>query len=994
MSYQEKQTLQFFIPHVPKKLNPEYHSCVSSQVLLRNITDRLTEMKPSGDISLNLLESTSVSLDGLTYRMTLHKDRYFHDGNRVTTDDIIHMLERVLKNPASSLQLSKYIEQKNRSQPWIRKISKHRFEIHLKKRFPDLLKYFTLIECSILQKDSGSFSGPWQIEEHSEDQIILKKAESHPYTRNTPYNKICIRTPKNHEIFPEHLEEDAYAFIYEGTRMRSITPSVVLGESIEDTASHICYYIKFLPSFNYPLDKKQIISAWLYKISKRAFRSDPSWAREPLDSLCPKNHKFYYPIPQPHKVAPITEKLTLRVAIHEGLIPDPLLIKLKSYTSSCNIDLQFYVNKERKSERELIKEGLHGVIKSFLFDDPNNIYSPTNFFLDMLEHKATLRDQLVQCRSTTNSSIQLSFFQNLSKNAINEGVFIPLFSSNIRVKSNRALKESARTLLHFDQFLESKKKIRDDKLREATLIAIGSAVQMFVHDIKKPFSMMQSILTLLESIQDPDKITKLIKEHIPSIKNSMISANGMIQDIVEIGSDSKPFFEPISIKNVIKQSLEEVFQLSYQADIDFVYDFDHEHKVSSDFFKILRVFSNIIANARQAMKDKGTIAFKTIEFCKNQKKWIQISITNTNSYIPPEQIEELFQLFFTKGKRRGTGLGLSIAKKIIENHGGEIWCKSSKNEGTTFFFTLSISEQDFDNNTFILPNHTAELLKISAKIDTNEDSPASSSSQEPLIISDLPENILIVDDEPIYLDLLEKLIQDIKKQYKQPKIFRASNSEEALRLMKKHQPGVIIIDVDLGSASLDGFSTVAKMREHDQSAKICIHSNTGLFHYQYKSLEMGADLFLPKPMSQGHLINILTTHKSEIKKVSKVQDKDRDPYIIVIDDDYIFLETWETLSTFRCLTFESPDEFWDELESNSSLANNSLAIITDYKFNNQKETNGIEFGTRIKEKSPNATLFLSTDNPLLKIPDNIFDKVISKDFNIGFKQLKQFLNLD
>jgi len=119
--------------------------------------------------------------------------------------------------------------------------------------------------------------------------------------------------------------------------------------------------------------------------------------------------------------------------------------------------------------------------------------------------------------------------------------------------------------------------------------------------------------------------------------------------------------------------------------------------------KLNQVFMNLLANAIQAIDKKGTITITTSItgslIGNSDKRWVHISIKDTGSGIPKENLEKIFQPFFTtKGVGRGTGLGLSISFGIIESHNGKIDVKSKVGEGTEFIVSIPIHPQEFNNH--------------------------------------------------------------------------------------------------------------------------------------------------------------------------------------------------------------------------------------------------------------------------------------------------------
>lgn len=112
--------------------------------------------------------------------------------------------------------------------------------------------------------------------------------------------------------------------------------------------------------------------------------------------------------------------------------------------------------------------------------------------------------------------------------------------------------------------------------------------------------------------------------------------------------------------------------------------------VEADKGRINQVLSNLLNNALK-FTDEGHIVVDAYE--SNNKKDIIVSIIDTGSGINKDIFTKLFSKFATKSSQ-GTGLGLFISKSIIEAHGGKIWAKNNKDRGSTFMFTLPITNLD------------------------------------------------------------------------------------------------------------------------------------------------------------------------------------------------------------------------------------------------------------------------------------------------------------
>jgi signal transduction histidine kinase len=104
--------------------------------------------------------------------------------------------------------------------------------------------------------------------------------------------------------------------------------------------------------------------------------------------------------------------------------------------------------------------------------------------------------------------------------------------------------------------------------------------------------------------------------------------------------------------------------------------------------QIQQVLVNLIKNAMQAMTRGGTLTIQTGE----SSDGVWVSVSDTGGGIPQEQINRIFEPFYTT-KKKGTGLGLMIVQRIVRAHEGRIELESHVNRGTTFRIWLPLYER-------------------------------------------------------------------------------------------------------------------------------------------------------------------------------------------------------------------------------------------------------------------------------------------------------------
>lgn len=919
-------------PQLPDPKGTLMAATLENRLFLENCADRLTLLDADGAPRLAVLDAVTMSLDGLTYRLTLKKGHFFHCGAEMTANDAVETLRLVARLSTSAAQLHRYVEKdKNgRHDAAISAVSRYRFEVRLARRMPDLLARLALPELALRHDGKACFSGLWWPNQAATvNALHLSVHLKHPDAPSCQYKTVRWERLLAEPNFETGLGGDPCVMIYPGTRFKSPPEELLADEICRPLTAGLSYLIKIETGGDRPANELPELKARLNVAARVAFDKTSLWHRQGLHSLLPKGHALFTSFfPEPSPSGGRTLSMTLDTHDKHDALPPPIVAELTKAAATQNLEI--VTNAKARP---------HGSIQVVYHDHPMDCYTPLSQFADEAQELATAWEQE---RGGKIPRACIDFCQ-----AVTRGYnFAPLVAVPFVVRSNRTLKPRETTgLLHFADVRQSEDRLRKSRLEEATLKALGAALQMFVHDVKRPFSMVQGLLSLLEAADSPRRIQELSARYLPDVQRSVAGVDRMIQDILEIGSDAELNLEAIAIGELLSDVLTEVFSVGNYPALSLAYNLGHHHRPCADRAKLGRAVANLIMNAVEAMTGIGTITVMTEE--DDTHGMLLLTVANSGSFIPEAQRAGLFDRFFTEGKKRGTGLGLAIVKKIVNDHGGDVWVESDQETGTRFRMTLpSTNELDL-KSTASLPAHASDVhAKAKHRLAGQKCDAKDLAAIQNVVV-------MLVDDSPIYMDMIQSLMTDDEQKICQLTFVKASDAVTAAQVAKDKTLDVAIVDVDLGDGP-DGLSVVRGLRARYPKLKICVHSNGSPFDLQRQVIDAGGDLFLPKPMARDHLLRLLGSAARDRNGLL--------PKIAVVDDDAIILETWERQPGFTWLVFDSPQSLLDAVNLDPELLPSVAAVIADYVFGPGILT-GSKLAERLVELRPSLPVFLATDHP-------------------------------
>lgn len=222
--------------------------------------------------------------------------------------------------------------------------------------------------------------------------------------------------------------------------------------------------------------------------------------------------------------------------------------------------------------------------------------------------------------------------------------------------------------------------------RSERLAALGQLSAGLAHELRNPLGTMKtSAEMLLQSVPSDNEIAC---EMASFISSEVDRTDSLITRFLDFARPLALRPEVADVGLVIDRALEEIERHRPPFDVAIYKNYSPDIRpFRLDPELMQRVFYNLIINAIQASPPRGSVTVKT----RPLKGTVEIAIIDRGSGIAPNQLENIFNPFFTT-KSQGVGLGLAIVSKIVDEHGGKIAVQSEPGNGSIFRVYLPSGE--------------------------------------------------------------------------------------------------------------------------------------------------------------------------------------------------------------------------------------------------------------------------------------------------------------
>jgi two-component system sensor histidine kinase AtoS len=225
--------------------------------------------------------------------------------------------------------------------------------------------------------------------------------------------------------------------------------------------------------------------------------------------------------------------------------------------------------------------------------------------------------------------------------------------------------------------------------------SVGTSAAGMAHEIKNALVAVRTFIDLLIEKHPGNEMAEMASREVRRI-------NSLASQMLKLAGPSKVTLEPVHLHDVLEHALGLVQVQLTEKHITLVRQLRARNaEVQGDAYQLEQAFVNLFLNAIEAMSEGGKLSACTDYFPPEtanqvyptrelqQHPLVSLTVSDTGTGIPPENLERLFDTFFTT-KASGTGLGLTITRRIIREHKGEIQVYSQLGKGTTFTILLPV----------------------------------------------------------------------------------------------------------------------------------------------------------------------------------------------------------------------------------------------------------------------------------------------------------------
>jgi PAS domain S-box-containing protein len=243
-------------------------------------------------------------------------------------------------------------------------------------------------------------------------------------------------------------------------------------------------------------------------------------------------------------------------------------------------------------------------------------------------------------------------------------------------------------LLALIEDTSEERRMQQQLVQSGKLAAIGELAAGVAHEINNPlFAILGLTEFLLKEAEPGSKALKRLE----LIQQTGLEIKEIVRALLDFARENAEERHIVPLEDVAQSTVDLVRRTNAHKGVELVDSYDASGaSVNASPNQLKQIFLNLIANARQAMPNGGTVEVDV----RREGDWAVASVSDDGPGIDAAVVERIFEPFFTtKRLTGGTGLGLSVSLGIAEAHGGTLTASSELGHGATFTLRLPIASE-------------------------------------------------------------------------------------------------------------------------------------------------------------------------------------------------------------------------------------------------------------------------------------------------------------
>ncbi|MFO7497321.1 MAG: ATP-binding protein [Desulfobacterales bacterium] len=365
--------------------------------------------------------------------------------------------------------------------------------------------------------------------------------------------------------------------------------------------------------------------------------------------------------------------------------------------------------------------------------------------------------------------------------------------------------------------------------RAEKMEALGTLAGGVAHDLNNILSGIVGYPDLL-LMEVPEESP--MRSGILTIKKSGEKAAAIVQDLLYLARRAVPDKRAVDLNDIVQEYLKspEYQKLHYyHPEVKTLTRLEARPlPISGSPMHLSKAFMNLVSNAAEAMPHGGTIEVATANTYVDRPfrgydsveegEYVVLEVRDNGIGIAPENIERIFEPFYTKKTmgRSGTGLGMAVVWGTVKDHHGYIDVQSAEGQGTTFKLYLPVTRQALAevDRSYNLEDYLGQGESI-------------------LVVDDMPEQ------RQIATMMLEKLGYTVNT---------AASGSEAVDYVAENPVDLVVLDMIM-DPGIDGLETYQQIKSLHPDQKAVIASGFSETDRVKAAIELGVSEYVRKPYS-------------------------------------------------------------------------------------------------------------------------------------------------